>query len=694
MPSSNAFATAMSTAANTTTGDNGALMVKDSGNPFVTYFTNIVQSSEREFVTKAVNEMVAYIESRGDTTFDILTIFRFYCFKRGCRNDGEGYRDASHYFLLALYDHYPEIVCQIARDGLQGHYYGYWKDIRRIIQIIHATPDMSRSDIYRKYDPLVKAMREAMITQRTEDVKIFSVWVKRYMGKSLNTLTTEEIIDGVTTAEVSPDISLLGRWITREKGADNKGAHWYIGDYSHPLVCTHANYIIRGLLVRKNADGSTTPFPDMEKVPYSALGRYRKVNSKLSAATKTLAQLMAGNHWDKADPNFIPSIAKFRHIKALFNEKLKVSPTASEYTTGNRHPNHEGRVKCRQAMIDFSTDPSKIKIKGLSPHEVVHKAHVSSSTAISAEMEATYTAMVDNYRVRMEEVIAKASEELAANPHISVADQELIKSIRGGNFLGCADISGSMTWGGYNNSTAPNRPLDIAVGLTAFISSIASPHYRDFAMSFSGNPKIYNLKHSDGTSFNARERHNAINDSSILGYNTDIGRMYDALITHCVNGKVPDDQLPVVVIFSDMNFDSQCQTTASRYQTIHKNTLDKWIRAGYTRVPTIVYWNLNEAPRTGTQTSADYPGVMFLQGSSPRLFDLIIYGEMAPDTEEEVVVDGVVTKVKVSSVTPETTFYKAMDNVDFYHPVHESLFRAGAISDTDFHELTSMLSEH
>ena len=85
MPS-NAFANAMSTAANTTTGDNGALMVKDSGNPFVTYFTNIVQSSERPFVTTAVDEMVAYIESRGDTTFDILTLFRFYCFNTLCNS--------------------------------------------------------------------------------------------------------------------------------------------------------------------------------------------------------------------------------------------------------------------------------------------------------------------------------------------------------------------------------------------------------------------------------------------------------------------------------------------------------------------------------------------------------------------------------------------------------------------------------
>ena len=71
--SSNAFATAMFAAANTTTGDNGALMVKDSGNPFVTYFTNIVKSSERAFVTKAVDEMVAiFLLSSASTASSVV----------------------------------------------------------------------------------------------------------------------------------------------------------------------------------------------------------------------------------------------------------------------------------------------------------------------------------------------------------------------------------------------------------------------------------------------------------------------------------------------------------------------------------------------------------------------------------------------------------------------------------------------
>ena len=213
-----------------------------------------------------------------------------------------------------------------------------------------------------------------------------------------------------------------------------------------------------------------------------------KVNSLLMPPLD-LEQLMAGNHWDKMDPNFIPSIAKFRHIKALFNEQVKTSPNTDEYTTGNRHPHDEGRVKCRQKMIEFSTDPSKLKIKGLQPHEVVFKVTQTSSTAIVAELEATYTAMVDNYRVRLEEVIAKAAEELSANPDVSAADRELIKSIRGGNFLGCADISWVNDLGKRKdgNNTPPNRPLDIAVGLTAFISILL--RLTVISTSFSGSPR-------------------------------------------------------------------------------------------------------------------------------------------------------------------------------------------------------------
>ena len=118
---------------------------------------------------------------------------------------------------------------------------------------------MSRTDIYRTYDPLVQAMRESIITQRTEDVKVLGAWVKQYMGKSLNQVTTEEIIQAMCTNEVSPDISLVGRWITREKGADNKGARRF-----WDLASAYASRMVR---VWYGKLGRFHPFPDLESYP-------------------------------------------------------------------------------------------------------------------------------------------------------------------------------------------------------------------------------------------------------------------------------------------------------------------------------------------------------------------------------------------------------------------------------------------
>ena len=59
---------------------------------------------------------------------------------------------------------------------------------------------------------------------------------------------------------------------------------------------------------------------------------------------------------------------------------------------------------------------------------------------------------------------------------------------------------------------------------------------------------------------------------------------------------------------------------------------------------------------TNVQESADYPGVMFLQGSSVNNIKYILYGECAEETTIEV--NG--KKVTCSSMTPYETFKIAM----------------------------------
>ena len=89
-----------------------------------------------------------------------------------------------------------------------------------------------------------------------------------------------------------------------------------------------------------------------------------------------------------------------------------------------------------------------------------------------------------------------------------------------------------------------------------------------------------------------------------------------------------------------------------------------WIDAGYSGPPVIVYWNLKEG-RNGVQTEASRKGVIFLQGPSPSNIKYVIYGETAEEVTEEVVIDGVVTKVKTKNVDPMTILRKAMDQPYF-----------------------------
>ena len=91
-------------------------------------------------------------------------------------------------------------------------------------------------------------------------------------------------------------------------------------------------------------------------------------------------------------------------------------------------------------------------------------------------------------------------------------------------------------------------------------------------------------------------------------------------------------------------------------KTTHKRIVSKWIAAGYKKIPTIAYWNLNSSSN-GVQAECEYEGVQLLQGRSSTMIKYILYGECAE--EKTKVIDGV--EVKVSSITPYETFRKAMD---------------------------------
>ena len=696
-----AFAAAIHNHSKFDTGDNGAVVMKTSGNVFVDYFTNISRDSSRETVAEAVRQMVDYARhiynETGDVTY-ISYLFTFWAFKRSCRAEsGEGIRTASHYYLLELYKYFPETVCTMARNGLNGEY-GYWKDVESIIILLHEDTSVASTDLYRTYDPLVSALVEGMLEQRHRDLDSLDVWCRENFGRNSRELTAEQISDKMLEDGVkSPNISLVGPWITRERSSDNKKAYWYVGPYDTPVKVTNSCYCVRKLLNTPTKSGEVHVYPVDKQVPFGAMKRYRQANARLAAASLKVEQFICANRWDKIAHNRLPSIAAFRLRKALGNEKLKVAPGPSEHDTGNRYPDDPVRVACRKNMITNlrSGVADSIKTDGLDPHEIATKA--MNAIGLDVEfLQATWEEKVRKYHERIETIKAQMLEEgspegdtCGGGDAPSATPSETLDAARrsvSGRFIGVADTSGSMTWEG----TLGNRPLDIATGLTAFMSEVAAPEYRHVAFSFSRTPNALSfVKNIGGNSvpMTVSERMKVICDPKNVGYNTDIMSLHKMVIKFMTDNKVTEP--PTLVIFSDGEFDAQCSTNQGDYNTTHDNVIRLYADAGIKNMATIVYWNLSKKEfNKGTQTSANYPGVMFLQGPSAKNFDFILYGEGAETITHTVArSDGTMAEMSVSSVTAEDTFLKAMDNPSFYKHI------LNVLNGSEEHELGAFMMQ-
>ena len=679
----NAFAAAAADVGGRIPGPKGAPVERTSDSSRVDWFNKINQDTSFDSCNRAVNDILGESRMNGLTDEErievIVDLFRLWAHKRGCHGNGEGNRDSSHYLLLAIYDKFPNTVVSIIQNRLFAEF-GYWKDVRGIIKTIHKL-DGSFNEHFKKYDPIVSALRTATLSQRTEDLKILDSWVQDNIGCMLSEVSNEglrsrihDIRDGKIDGKLPP-LSLCGKYLVREKGADNAKCYWGVKTSEGISKIKHVSYMCRYLMkTRKN--GVLVNYPATSTIPFAVYRAYRQKNALLDIASMVVETYMSSNRWDEIDMKYVPSVAKFTKRFAFLNELRKNPPSenSSEEETGNRHPDDPKRVSCRQHTLTHISEPSKIKTTGVLPHTIAYKARKATSSTDILFNQKFWDSKILEYHARLDSIRQKMVDEITADSTKSLSEKNaaVVRAIHSGNFIGVADISGSMTWHGK----APNRPYDVSCGLTAFMSEIASENFRDLAITFSADPHIYKFTKANGERMNLRERMDELR--RYCGYNTDILKMNRAVCDLCVTRNVPEEDLPVIVIFSDEGWDQQTRMNENNYNTIHENIMSYWIKNGYRSIPTIVYWNLagGDNPNKGMQTKATFPGVMFLQGTSPTLFDFILYGEGADTVENELIIEGKKINVKTSAVTPYMTFRKAMDNHRFFYPLLKVLDRS------------------
>jgi len=658
----NAFATAATAASNHTTGAKGANMLKSSGDLRLDAFLSLKRTTTQEEVVQTVAELVRQIkfqpeESRGEWVGDI---WRIWVHKRHPRS-GEKEKLLGRHMFIELYNHFPETCIMLVKARIFGDM-AYWKDVLLIWGMINDIEMLEKAK-FAKYDPLITAFRESFMEQRTEDLKALDDFIK---PSRIRDIPKEELVRILKAEGVKlPTLSMIGKYCVREKSTENKHLCWWIISVdnitSKPILYrqSHVSFMLRYSLKRREQGTPDTyvPWGATESVPFGAKQSWRKLNAKLDEALDVPEVKETLGRIDEIDPTKLPGEYTKRKIKFLLNEMVKKTPDGHETDTGNRRPEDDSRVALRKRTREMFTDPSKMNVGTLLPHEIAYSAHTSSSIAQTDYHNAAFDKKVMDIRTEFDKVRAEMAEA-GASADDSAA---IARAMATGNIVGVADVSGSMTT--TCGGAAPNRPIDIATGLVAFISCIAAEPYRDIAMSFTDIPTIFSFK-VGGRPMNVKERITEM--FRRVGYNTNYHLMHTELIKMCVQNKVPVDQLPVLYIASDMNFDSMDAyiKRPSQWETTHATIAKEWLRAGYDTVPLMVYHNI-AVTHSGVQADQNYRGVIQLTGRSEQVIKLVLYGEAAEEVEQEVELDGVMTTMKVKDVTPYDTFRKAMDGDHF-----------------------------
>ena len=673
----NPIAQAFHSAGNMVRGENGENKLRDSGSSFVDAFTKMVRGTSRDHINKMVEDMFresSFVggESSLMEASMIKDIFTLAFHKRQMRGDGEGEKKLFYYYILTIYKYYPETVISLVKNGLFEHY-GYFKDYFLIWNIIceEDSKTMTQTALYNYYDPLIRAFRDHIISVRRSDLSSLVKFIKA-SGKNISDMNVPELNRFVCEVRDSesahqPDISLLAKFIPKEGRALAKNCFWFIAEPSHcpphmnlkkqPIV----KYLIRGALKMRNKQtGEMREFPYSKDIPFGAMKSYRKENSLLGAFLDVTEQKMCGNRFSEIDHSRTASLCMSRNSKGFLNEKRKVAPQYNEEETGNRHPNLRDRVECRKNLRAHFTNPDNLNTKMNLPHMIAFAAHNAKSTADKDMQKAIWNKMVADTREKLQVAREQFAEEARQASKASGVDmsESVQRALGSGNFVGVADMSGSMTWDGK----APNRPYDVAIGLTAFMSEVANNAWRDVAMSFSENPSIFSFR-KHGRSMDIMERMHTISQHE--GYTTNYYGLHQEVIRVMKAGGLTDSQMPVLVIFTDGEFNQQISDDTAFTKTGHEKIEQLYARNGFKSMATIVYWNLKPG-RNGVQTSKDHLGVQFLQGQAPGLFKYVLYGETADITVKEVEVDGKSVEMKTSSITPYDTFRKAIDN-DYYN---------------------------
>ena len=306
---------------------------------------------------------------------------------------------------------------------------------------------------------------------------------------------------------------------------------------------------------------------------------YRKTLSKLRAYSNVIEVKLCANQWDQVNYEAVPSQANLKYKDAFLK--------------------HD-EARRREFLGKLTKGEAKINASAAFPHEVVYK----------------YRAQHGRYDSTVDPTLEGMWKNLKAI--------ELTKPM-----IVVRDGSGSMECSvGGTRVTA----LDVATALAIYCSEHAAPGFENEFITFGSMPKLVKF----GQNMTLR-------DKMTLAYheadcsNTDIEATMDLVLGTAKSNKLKQDQIPDVLIISDMEFDcaTTCFTTyglpytsAKDMSTVFESIRKKFKAEGYD-LPGLVFWNVNSRTNAIPLQENKY-GVKLLSGFSQNVLNMALSNKLDP----------------------------------------------------------------
>jgi hypothetical protein len=165
--------------------------------------------------------------------------------------------------------------------------------------------------------------------------------------------------------------------------------------------------------------------------------------------------------------------------------------------------------------------------------------------------------------------------------------------------------------------------LDVSVSLGLYLADKNKGAFKDTFLTFSGKPELMHLKGNILQKIEQMSR-------SAWEMNTNLNKAIQKILDVAVDGKVPAEEMPkVLLILSDMQFDQCARFDDSAMQMIAR----KYEDAGY-QVPQVVFWNLNAADNVPVKFNKN--GVALVSGFSPTIVKSVLAADLEDFTPEAI----------------------------------------------------------